>query len=147
MAALDLLLDEMADKIRDAVAGSDWDFQVEPWLVLNPTTPCVDMWPGAPPTEDETAGFGDPVGAKVFTVRARVSSADTDAGRDQMLALMDVTRDESVIIALLDDPTLNGLASSIDLLTTSGLVPVPTLDGVGAYLGCLWTFLVVDVDS
>lgn len=147
MAALAALLDALADKVRDAIDGIDWEIQVEPWPVLNATPITVDMWPADPPTDEELAAMGDIEGEKLFTVRARTNTPDSDATRDVVLSLMDVEDEHSVAVALEDDQTLNGLASQVAVIARTGLQPYPTPEGVLGYLGCQWTVLVIDVSS
>ena len=64
IAALSDILDALADNVRGAIDGIDWDIQVEPWLVINPTPVTVDIFPGNPPEDPEIKGFGDVVGGK-----------------------------------------------------------------------------------
>lgn len=146
MAKLATILDQMADAIADALSGVDVDVQVEPRMVWNPTPPCVDIWPADPSTDEELAGFDDD-GAKLISVRARVGTADHEAGQDLLLALMDPEDDLSIRVALEDDQTLNGYASSVFVRDQSGYQMFPTADNTGAYLGCQWTVLVIDIPS
>lgn len=147
MAALGAILDALADKVRDAIDGIDWDIQVEPWLVVNPSPITIDIFPGDPPTDEETGGMGELEGGKVFTVRARTNTPDTDAARDVLLSLMDIEDEHSVTVALTDDRTLNGLASDVYVSGRSGLSLFPNLAGTGGYLGVQWTVLVLDIAS
>jgi hypothetical protein len=137
----------MAEVVASAVSGSDVDVQVEPRMVINPTTPSIDIYPGDPSRDEESAAFGDIDGSLMFTVRARVSTADNIAGQDLLLSFMDDTNELSVSAALLEEPTLNGVATSIDLESKTGYVLFPTPDGAGAYLGCLWVFMVLPAYS
>jgi hypothetical protein len=45
--------------------------------------------PADPSADAQLGAFGDLVGGELITVRARVGTADTDAGQDLLLALMD----------------------------------------------------------
>jgi hypothetical protein len=140
------VVDEMAEKIRDAVAAvTDLDVQVEPTLVLTPTTPCVDIFPAEPFRETDQAGFGDISGAYRFTVRARVSFADRDAGRDLLLQFMDDRHPLCIADALMDDQTLNGLVDNVEVTDPSGWRPYSTPDGAGSYVGCEWVCSVKQV--
>lgn len=134
----------MANAIRDAIDGIDWDIQVEPWMVLNPTPITIDIFPSDPPEDPEIAGFGELEGGRMFTVRARTNTPDSEATRDVLLALMDIEDEHSVHVALTDDQTLNGLANQVLVTGGSGLSAFPSLDGVGAYLGVQWTVEVLD---
>jgi len=146
IAALAAILDELANAVRAALAD-DWDFQVEPWMVVNPTPPTIDIFPGEPPTDEDYAAFGDLEGPRTFTVRARVGTADTDAGRDVLLSLMDVQDDHSIVRALEDDQTLNGLATQVDVRGGLSLAAYLTPDGIASLLGVQWTVLVLDIDT
>ena len=143
MTTLAAVLDEMADTIRSAVATvTDVDVQVEPRMVLNPTPPCIDMYPGDPSADQDTGGFGEELGGELITVRVRVDTADHEAGQDLLLAFMDLEDELSIVTALTDDPTLNGLGQ-IDVQGRSGfaLFPVPAGDGV--LLGCTFSTIVI----
>lgn len=147
-AGLIEIMDEMANQIRAAVvAVTDVDVQVEGRMVLNPTPPTIDIFPGDSSRDGNSAAFDDVNGGYLFTVRARVNTADSEAGQDLLLAFMDDTDDLCLALALLDDKTLNGLASSLDVRDPSGyrLFEVPS--GEGAYLGFQFTALVLAGES
>ena len=138
------IMEEMADQIRAAVvAVTDVDVQVEPRMVLNPTPPTIDIYPGGAARDDATAAFDDVNGGYLFTVRARVNTADQDAGQDLLLGFMDDTNDLCLGLALLDDPTLNGYASSLDIRDVSGYRLFEHPSGEGGYLGFQFTALVL----
>jgi hypothetical protein len=143
------VMDEMADQIRTAlVAVTDVDVQVEPRMVLNPTPPCIDIYPGDPPRDRDSAAFhpGDDEGYFI-TVRARVSTADNFAGQDLLLAFVDPTNDLSIGQALYDDTSLNGYANDLDIVAQTGYSLFPDPGGEGALLGCQWTVRVLPVTS
>lgn len=137
-------MDELADQIRAiVVAVTDVDVQVEPRMVMNPTTPSIDIYPSPEAREAGTAGFSDLAGAYLLTVRARVDPSDHDSAQDLLLAFMDDEDDLCIAAAIEDDPTLNGLASSVDVVSSTGF-------GVfadGAYLGCQWTVRIINATS
>ena len=142
------IMGEMADQIRAAVvAVTDVDVQVEPRMVLNPTPPTIDIYPGDDARDPSSAGFDDVAGGYFFTVRARVSTADADAGQDLLLAFMDDTDDLCLAVALLDEPTLNGYASSLDVRSVTGYRLFEHPSGEGAYLGFQFTTLVLPAES
>jgi hypothetical protein len=145
--SLAAILDQMADTLETAFDGSDLDIQVVPRMNFNPTPLSVDMFPGDPFRDPDTAGMGDESGALLFTVRARVSTADFEAGQDVLLALMDDTDDLSVATALMDDYTLNGLASSVYVTGPSGFVRFDDGSGKGALLGVQWGVTILAVNS
>lgn len=142
------IMDAVADQIRTVVAGvTDVDVQVEPRLVLNPSPPTVDIYPGDPGRDEPSAAFDDISGGYLLTMRARVSTADHTAGQDLLLAFMDDQNDLSLGAALEDDPTLNGNASSVHVQGQTGYVLFPDSGGEGALLGCQWTVLVLTGES
>ena len=144
MATLAQVLTQMANQIRDIVADvTDIAVQVEDRMVLNPTPPCIDMWPADPSEDPSFAGFGEIDGGEVFTIRARVSTADNTAGQDLLLAFMDDEDPLSIGAALFSDDTLNGWAQTLHVQARSGYVLVPDQSNEGA----LWTVTVVKGDS
>ena len=84
------IMEAMADQIREALLSvTDVAVQVEPRMVLNPSPPTIDIYPGDDSRDPSSAGFDDVAGGYFFTVRARVSTADETAGQDLLLAFMD----------------------------------------------------------
>jgi hypothetical protein len=147
LSALATIMDEMATAIRTALAGADEDYQVEGRMILNPTTPSIDVYPGDPSRGDDSAGFVDLNGEHIFTVRARVSTNDHEANQNILIDLMDDENDLCIAAALEDDPTLNGHASSVFVRQVTGYVLYPTLDGAGVHIGCQWTVEVIPARS
>lgn len=147
MAGVAEILDAMAEQIRDVLTDVDWDFQVEPRMVLNPSAICIDMYPGDPASDVELAGFGDTAAAMaagaIFNVRARVNPNDHEAGQEILLELGDPTDELSLVQALYDDPTLSGIVSDLNLLSESGFTVFTDIDPSKVYLGRLWRFVVV----
>lgn len=144
VAGLLAVMDALADQIRTTVAAvTDVDVQVEPRLVVNPTPPCIDIYPGDLGRDAESAAFDEISGGYFLTVRARVSTADNEAGQDLLLAFMDDTDGLSIGQAIMDDPTLNGYAASADVQAQTGYVLFPDPGGEGVLLGCQWTVLVI----
>jgi hypothetical protein len=84
------------------------------------------------------------MGEPLFTIRARVDMADSEAMQDLLTELMDDVTPLSIAAALEEDPTLDGLATSVDIRSCSGFVRV--LEG-GDFLGCLWQVLVTRATS
>lgn len=139
------LLDAMADQIRAAVAvATDVDVQVEPRMVPNPSPPTVDMYPGDLSRGTEAAAFGEN-GEFLFTVRARVDTNDHVANQDLLLAFMDDINPLSLPMALLDEPTLGGLASDLDCVDPTGFVSYPF--GNETLIGFQFTCKVIRADS
>lgn len=125
-AGLVEILDSLATAVRDILDDvTDVDVQVEGRLVTNPTGPCVDMYPGDASRFGESSGMGlfeDMGDGYQLTVRARVGTADNIAAQDLLLAFMDDTDPLSLAGAVTDDPTLNGLAASVDARDPTGFV-------------------------
>lgn len=148
MATLAALMDALADQIRDNLDDTiDVAVQVEGRMIMNPTPPTIDIQPGDPSADGEVAAFGDLYGGDVLTVRARVSTADTDAGQGLLLALMDDEDPLSIVAAVNTDPTLGGLAADTDVRGRSGYTLFPDPGGDGALLGCLWAVLIIKARS
>lgn len=145
MATLAQLMDALANQIRSVVDDvTDIAVQVEPRWVVNPTPPCIDIFPADPSADPELRAFTELMGEPLFTVRARVDMADTDAGQNLLLAFMDETDPLSIAAAIEEDDTLAGLATSVDVRSRSGYVRV--VEG-GDYLGCLWQVVVTRATS
>lgn len=128
------IMDQLAAKLADL---PDLE-QVVGRLNLDPTPPCIDIYPGDPFDNLDATGFADRNGAYVFTVRARVSTADHVAGQDVLLSWMDADSDTGVAALLEDDQTLNGYAGSVDVESMSGFRHYVDVAGQHAYLGCEW---------
>lgn len=148
MSSLAGILEAIADQIRDVLATSDWTFQVEPGMILNPTPPSVDVYLADPGRELlETGGFAatdaGSAGGEWINVRARVHANDNAAAQEILVELADPTSDLSIVQALYDDPTLGGIVADLSLENRTGFVLVPTLDGGAMHVGILWRFLVI----
>ena len=137
------ILEEMVSAI-DNVLGET--AQVAMGMVLNPSPPTVDVYVTDPARDFSTAAFGDVAGAYQITVRARVQTADNDAGQDLLIAFMDDTDDLCLPLAILDEPTLNGKAASSHLVSISGHRAYETPDA-NAHLGAQWDFLITPARS
>lgn len=147
MATLAQIFDQLADNVRAITETiDDVDVQVEGRMVLNPTAPCIDMYPSDPSMDPETAAFADEIGGELITIRARVGTADHEAGQDLLLALMDDEDDLSLVAALTEDPTINGLGK-IDIRGRTGYALFPLPQGDGVLLGFLINAIVVKYHS
>lgn len=143
MVTLAKIMNRLADEIRATLAETtDIDVQVEPRMVLSPTPPTIDIYPSDPSDDPELAAFGELHGAELLTIRARVSTADADAGQDLLLAFMD-DADPLAIVNSISDTTLNGHAATMAFRSQSGYREFPDLSGEGSWIGCLWTLAVV----
>jgi hypothetical protein len=144
------ILDQAADQIREALDNDVWEFQVEPWRVTSPTLPCVDMYYGGLPTALDAAAFGETLeemsAGFVLVVRLRFSTNDQEGNQDVHYALVDPSDEHCLVQALYDEPTLDGWASDVNLISDSGLTSVQDLDGA-AFYGNVWRFLVIPAVS
>jgi hypothetical protein len=147
LAGLMEIMDEMADQLRAAmVQVTDVAVQVEPRMILNPTPPAIDIYPAASPRDRETAAYSDVDDEGYFIiVRARNTTADHTAGQDLLLSFIDPTNTLSVGQALYDEPSLNGYASDLDIVASTGFQIYPTEEGM--LLGCEWTVRVLPANT
>lgn len=147
MSGLVDVVDALADQIKEALAGFEYGVQVQGRYVINPSPPTIDIYPGDPERGNESEAFGDIGGEYRLTVRARIGTADYDAGYDFLLALMDDDDDLSLAQAIFDDPTLNGYATTVDVREQSGLRAYEHPSGEGALLGFQLTVIVIAAHS
>jgi len=136
VSGLRAISEALADQVRDALSTSDFPIQVEPRWVVNPTPLTIDVYPGDPNRDLQSAAFGDD-GAYLLTVRARINTPDFDAAYDVLIALMDDEDDLHLASAILSDETLTGTAASVSILPTdqSGLRGYEHPSGEGGFLG------------
>ena len=130
-----MTLDETVQAIAAALqplTGEIDGLQIYPYWNGNPSPPSLDVYPGEP--FQAGAGFG--VGSKRvwFTVRARVSTADSEAASRLLLRLLDPGDPASVEAALAVDQLAviddtNGLVSGFRRYTD---------DAAGDMIGCEW---------
>ena len=150
-ASLAELLDELAATLLAVVGPAvvETEVQIVGRRNFNPTPPSIDIYPGDPFRESPgIAGFGETGGELLLTVRARVSTVDNIAGQDLLLRLMDDEDAISVASTLMEDQTLNGLASSVFVEANTGYVQYIDAGQEGAaYLGCEWRVRVLRVLS
>jgi hypothetical protein len=145
-ASLVDLVEAMADQIRAAMdiatAATDITVQVEPFRVIVPTTPTVDIYPADEFRVTEGAHMGAIAGMYRFTVRARI---DTAGGEEQqiLLDMLDEMSDYSVAAALADDERLGGLADDLSIESHTGHRQYIDTTEAGAYLGVEWSVLVL----
>ena len=112
------------------------DLQVYAYLNSNPTPPSLDIYPGAP--FQTGAGFGVGSSQVWFTIRARVSTADPEAGMKLLLRMMDPTDTASVEKAIMQTVAVSpeGVSEFREYIEDSSTN--------GRLLGCEWrvsTFL------
>ncbi len=110
------------------------NLQVEDRLHPNPTPPAIDIYPSTPFTEVVAYGARHQYW---FTVRARVLTADNEAGQDLLLAMMDDDSAESVETAIRSTKTYAG-AQLGDIEGPSEYGIFIDSGGEGNLLGCTW---------
>jgi len=152
VSSLREILEAAADQIRETMeADADWDIQVEPTMILNPTPPAIDMYPADPFTSDRAAGHGETYADMddgfLVNVRARVAPNDNIANQEVLLELLDAESDICLVQCLYDDPTLGGNAADLILDQTSGFSLVPKIDGSAVHIGVIWRFLIIPARS
>lgn len=130
---------EIVEGINDALQPltSELDgIQIYPYWVRNPSPPCLDVYPADP--FQAPSAFGPEVRALFFTVRARVSLSDLEAGQKTLLALLDPAAATSVEQLL----TADGLGLDLGVGLPSGEGPTGYRtyeDGLGGeFLGVEW---------
>lgn len=147
MAQLRSLKAAVADQIRAALEAADvLDVQVEPRRLWQPSPPVIDIYRADPAGDDEHAGMGDAQGATVLVVRARVLATDGDANQDLLDDFADPEHELSITAAILDDVTLGGWATDVDVSPASGDRLYETPDGK-FYPGVEWQVTILHVPS
>ena len=96
MASLLEIVEAMADALAPVKTAIP-ELQVYPYLNQNPTPPSIDMYPAD--LFETASGFGDDL-ETYWTVRARTTTADHEAGQKALLRMLDSRGPESVEDAL-----------------------------------------------
>jgi glycine/D-amino acid oxidase-like deaminating enzyme len=119
---MDAAMSQIENTLADALEDLNVDAQFSSGRLNSPsTTPAIDIYPGLG-RDTDTRMFATDYdgGGYLFTVRARLSTNDYDANQRILYRLMDETDELSLAQALDDEPTLGGIAASIDCLDPSG---------------------------
>jgi hypothetical protein len=131
------ILDALAVQLAHELGVDDGaQLQVVGRRIFNPTPPAIDVYPGDP--FGEQVSFGWENRELLFTVRARVSTADHDAGQESLLELMDRNGTGSVIGAVEADRTLGGVVDDSLVEGPSGFNLYADVVGGSELLGCEW---------
>lgn len=125
----------MAATLTTALAAVQ-NLQIVGRMNITPTPPSIDIYPGDQFGNTDGSGFGGISGEVIFTVRARVTTADHEAGQDLLVTFMDEEEDLSIAVALMADQTLNGKAASVYVEGPSGFTLYEDSGRGGALLGC-----------
>jgi hypothetical protein len=140
MATLGAIMDALASQIDNEIGSRGTadalidGLQVDGRMVFNPTPPCIDIYPGDPSQEGLAFGRYNELS---LIVRARVSTADHEAGQDLLLSMMDPDAATSVSEAIYADKTLGGLVGKLVVTGPSGFGIFPLSDE-GSLVGCTW---------
>lgn len=128
---------EVAAAIANAIRQIDQTFEiVEPRLVINPTPPAIDIYPADPAEAD--AAFGPVSRQQIWTIRARVSPVDHNAGQDLLLDMMEPDGELSVRAAILADTSLAALVDGRDVEPVTGFQAYQGAGGDVRLLGVEW---------
>ena len=140
------IMDAMATQIQGVLCGTAdpliEELQVYGRFLENPTPPAIDIYPADPFTVG--LGFGSGNREFNFTVRARVTTADHEAGQDLLLSMMDPDAATSVAEALEGSGTASALVDDIAVVDgPTGFGVFPSTGPDGNLLGCTWTVRVL----
>ena len=148
MPSLTNIMDAMAEQIAAAMEAADERSRSSRGMVFNPTPPSIDIYPASELRDPATAGFEDLDGGYIFTVRARVSTADNEAGQDTLLRFCDDEDELCIPLALLDDPDARRVRDEpAHPRHQRATRSTPTRAGNGALLGCQFRVLVLKAES
>ncbi len=120
----------ISSRLEDVLAGEIEGIQILPYLNANPTPPSVDVYPGDP--FQTGAGFGVGESQVFFTVRARVTTADSESGQRLLLRMLDPGDVASVEAALED------VASVVNDGVSGFREYLEDTQANGRLLGCEW---------
>ena len=134
-------MNDVAQAIADALEPLQATIpalQITAGFNTNPTPPSIDIYP-APDTFLERSAYGKGSWEAVFVVRARVNTADSDAGQNLLLELMDPRNNPgSVIVALEAAASPPGLLHGCAVEFPTGYGEYADPAGNGTLLGCVW---------
>lgn len=141
---MDAAMEQIEGTVGPLLASEGVESQFHAGRLNNPaTTPAIDMYPGVG-RDTETRMFADVTdgGGYLFTVRARLSANDYDANQRLLYRMLDDADALSIAAAFDDDPTLGGVAASLDCTDPSGEVVYE-----GGYYGFQFTLRVLPAFS
>lgn len=143
MTAVIDIMDAIALQIDTALGSAGTadplieNLQVVGRLQSEPTPPCIDMYPANP--FQEGLAFGKTNNDLRFAIRARVLTADREAGQELLLNMMDPSATTSLAKAIANDRTLGNKVSSLSVEGPSGFGVYRDSSGAGNLLGATWT--------
>lgn len=139
------IMQALADQIETALCGTAdpliEQLQVTPLLNIDPTPPSIDVYPADP--FQEGIAFGNANNDLRLSVRARVTTADHEAGQSLLLSMMDPTAATSVARAIGADRQLGTACSSLSVEGPTGFGVYMDAGGQGSLLGAVWTVRVI----
>jgi hypothetical protein len=112
------------------------ELQVYAYLNPNPTPPALDLYPGDP--FQESLAFGRDSRRLRWVVRARVSTADHEAGQLVLFQLMEPAGASSVAAALFANSSLDDTVDNLSVEGPSGFQVFDDPAAQGSYLGVTW---------
>ena len=133
-------MDALASQITSELSSAIPYLQVDGRLIPSPTPPSIDVYPADPFQEQASFRPGDKT--YFFTVRARVSTADSEGGQDLLLSMMDPDATTSVAKAIESDRDLGGVVGNLKVEGPSGFGVFVDANREGNLLGCTWTVTV-----
>jgi hypothetical protein len=143
VATVAAIMDALAEQLSDELCGTANpqaipNLQVDGRMIPNPTPPAIDIYPADPFQVPQ--GFNSPNPTIYLTVRARVTTADSEGGQDLLLAMMDPDSSESVAQAILSSRTLGSTIGRLSVMDGPSAFGVfQDTGGDGNLLGCTWT--------
>lgn len=137
----------LVEQIETTLVAVDESITVVSGRHFNPTPPCIDVYQAPTSRSGDTAAFGDLAGSYLFTVRARVSSADNVAGQETLLRFQDDEDDLSVPQAIMDDETLGGYAYAVHIPDDGFSGDILYAEAGTEFLGCQWLVQVIGAES
>jgi len=136
VSTLTQIMDAMAAQLEDEIGPLIENLQVQGRLIPSPTPPSIDIYPGDPFQDLLTFGAQNEL---FFTVRARVHTADNEAGQELLLSMMDPESATSVAQAIRSDRKLGNTVSQATVVEGPSAFGVFTdAGGEGSLLGCTW---------
>ena len=139
-AVMSAVAAQIEEELGGAAAPVIEHLQVTDYWNINPTPPSIDVYP-SDPFQEPFLQHGNT--DMRFYVRARVSTADHEAGQAVLLSLMDSTGSSSLGQAILSNRTLGGLVGGVAIETVGGFGRMIDVGAEESYMGALWTVRVL----
>jgi len=135
--SLNALMAAVATQLTQQLTPAIDVLQVTGQMNMNPTPPAIDLYPAE--LFQEPDAYKARNRRALFTVRARVATADVDYGQTLLLDMMDTAGVKSVTAALAVDGSFNGNCQDSAVEGPTGFVFYTDPVGQGeTLLGCEW---------